>query len=81
MDQSIRLLGWLSDANMKSQIAAPIIGDVVDVGSNVVIIGPIAVGSRSKISAGLVVVKDVSLNSVNVDKHAKVIKIGVVSYD
>ncbi len=39
---------------------APIIGDHVDIGANVVILGPIRIGDRAVIGAGSVVVKDVA---------------------
>ena len=52
----------------------PILGDNVDIGSNVCIIGPILIGDNVKIGAGSVVVKDVPSNSVVVGNPAKVIK-------
>lgn len=44
--------------------AAPTIGDHVDVGPHVVIIGPISIGDRAVIGAGSVVTKDVASGSV-----------------
>ena len=53
---------------------APIIGDNVDIGSNVVILGPITIGEGSVIGAGSVVVKDVEPYSLVVGNPAKTIK-------
>jgi len=52
----------------------PIIGDNVEVGANVVIIGPINIGNNVTIGAGAVVVKDVPDNTVVVGNPARVIK-------
>lgn len=57
--------------------SAPVIGDDVDIGSNVVIIGPIRIGSNVTIGAGSVVVKDVQDNSVVAGNPAKIIKMKV----
>lgn len=54
--------------------SCPVIGDYVDIGSNVCIIGPITIGSNVKIGAGSVVVKDIPSNSIVVGNPAKVIK-------
>lgn len=54
---------------------APIIEDNVDIGSNVVILGPITIGRGSIIGAGSVVVKDVEPYSLVVGNPARVIKI------
>ncbi|NBA85277.1 serine acetyltransferase [Emticicia sp. CRIBPO] len=53
---------------------SPEIGNNVDVGSNVCIIGPIKVGNNVKIGAGSVVTKDIPPNSVVVGNPARVIK-------
>lgn len=56
--------------------AVPVIGDNVDIGSNVVIIGTVRIGNGAKIGAGSVVVKDVPAHAVVVGNPAKIIKIG-----
>lgn len=53
---------------------SPIIGNNVDIGSNVVIIGPITIGENSIIGAGSVVVKDVESNSIVAGNPVKLIK-------
>jgi putative colanic acid biosynthesis acetyltransferase WcaB len=53
-----------------SNSAAPIIGDNVDIGSNVCIIGNIRIGNNVKIGCGSVVVKNVSGNSLVVGNPA-----------
>lgn len=52
----------------------PRIGNCVDIGANVVIIGPVTIGNNVKIGAGSVVVKDIPDNSVAVGNPARVIK-------
>ena len=59
------------DGNYKS----PVIGDNVDIGANVVIIGEIEIGNNVIIGAGSVVVKSIPENSVVVGNPAKIIKI------
>lgn len=51
----------------------PTIGNHVDIGSNVCVIGPVIVGDNVVIGAGSVVVKDVPENSIVVGNPAKVI--------
>jgi putative colanic acid biosynthesis acetyltransferase WcaB len=58
-----------------SYSAAPKIGDNVDVGANVVIIGSIRVGNNAVIGAGSVVVKDVPDGAVVAGNPAKVIRL------
>ncbi|MCX7595969.1 MAG: serine acetyltransferase [Fischerella sp.] len=58
-----------------SYSASPIIGNNVDIGSNVVIIGAITVGDRAVIGAGSVVVKDVPEGAVVVGNPARIIRI------
>lgn len=53
---------------------SPIIEDNVDIGSNVVILGPIVIGTNSIIGAGSVVVKNVEPNSMVAGNPAKLIK-------
>lgn len=52
----------------------PIIGNKVDIGANVCIIGHIKIGDNVKIGAGSIVVKDIPSNSVVVGNPGKVIK-------
>ncbi|UBF27326.1 serine acetyltransferase [Kovacikia minuta CCNUW1] len=54
---------------------SPKIGNNVDIGSNVVIIGPITVGNNSVIGAGSVVVRDVPEGAVVVGNPARVLRI------
>lgn len=54
--------------------AAPKIGNNVDIGANVVIIGAITIGDNAVIGAGSVVVKDVPEGSVVVGNPARVIR-------
>ncbi len=51
----------------------PKIGNHVDIGANVCIIGPIKIGDNVKIGAGAVVVKDVPANSVVVGNPARIL--------
>ena len=52
----------------------PVIGNNVEVGSNVCIIGEVRIGNNVKIGAGSVVVKDVPDNSIVVGNPARIIK-------
>ncbi|PTX18522.1 putative colanic acid biosynthesis acetyltransferase WcaB [Pontibacter mucosus] len=58
-----------------SYSGSPIIGDNVEIGSNVCIIGEVRVGNNVRIGAGSVVVKDVPDNAVVVGNPARVVKI------
>lgn len=58
-----------------SYSASPKIGDNVDIGANVVIIGSITVGNNAVIGAGSVVVKDVPENAVIAGNPARIIRI------
>lgn len=63
-----------SKLNVESgKMESPIIEDYVDVGPHVVIIGPVRIGSNSKIGAGSVVVKDVPPFSIVAGNPARVI--------
>ena len=57
-----------------TQSACPMLGDGVDVGANVVIIGPVKIGARAGIGAGSVVVKDVPEGAVVAGNPARVIR-------
>ena len=52
---------------------SPIIGNNVEVGSNVVIIGPIKIGDNVTIGAGSVVVKDIPENSIVVGNPVRIL--------
>jgi len=52
----------------------PVIGDNVDIGSNVVIIGEIKVGDGSVVGAGSVVVKDVQIGVVVAGNPARILR-------
>jgi putative colanic acid biosynthesis acetyltransferase WcaB len=54
---------------------APVLGNNVDVGSNVVILGNITIGNNVSIGAGSVVVKDIPEGAVVVGNPARVIRI------
>lgn len=53
---------------------SPVIGNNVDIGANVCIIGPISIGSNVVIGAGSVVTKDIVSNSIAVGNPARIIK-------
>jgi putative colanic acid biosynthesis acetyltransferase WcaB len=53
---------------------SPIIGNNVELGSNVCIIGGVRIGNNVRIGAGSVVVKDIPDNSIAVGNPARVIK-------
>jgi putative colanic acid biosynthesis acetyltransferase WcaB len=53
---------------------SPEIGDNVDIGANVVILGSIKIGNNVIIGAGSIVVKDIPDNSVVVGNPAKIIR-------
>ena len=55
-------------------LGAPVIGNNVDIGANVVILGRVTIGDNTIIGAGSVIVKDVPSNSVILGNPAKVIK-------
>ncbi|GLB51556.1 putative colanic acid biosynthesis acetyltransferase wcaB [Neptunitalea chrysea] len=60
--------------NTKSGSNCPVIGNNVELGANVIIIGDINIGNNVVIGAGSVVVKDIPDNSVVVGNPARVIK-------
>lgn len=53
--------------------AAPIIGDDVELGVGVIVIGPVHVGAGARIGAGAVVVKDVPAGGVAVGNPARLL--------
>lgn len=57
-----------------SYSGSPIIGNNVEIGSNVVILGSITIGDNAVIGAGSVVVKDVPAGAVVVGNPARVIR-------
>ena len=57
-----------------SYSSCPVIGNNVDIGSNVCIIGPITIGNNVKIGAGSVVIKNVPDNVIVVGNPARIIK-------
>lgn len=57
-----------------SQGPSPVIGDFVEIGSNVVILGGITIGDYAKIGAGSIVVRDVPAGSVVVGNPAREIR-------
>lgn len=59
--------------------AAPIIGDDVDIGAHVVILGPITVGSGARIGAGSVVIKDVPAGATVVGNPARAIHLAATA--
>lgn len=61
----------LSDGSVSE---SPTIGNDVEIGCNVVILGPVTIGDRAVIGSGAVVVKDVPNNAVVVGNPAKIIR-------
>lgn len=61
--------------NAKHDGGAPIIGDGVDIGANVVIIGEIEIGNYAVIGAGAVVTKSIPPYAVVVGNPARIVKI------
>jgi putative colanic acid biosynthesis acetyltransferase WcaB len=62
------------DLNNKEDSDSPKIGNNVDIGSNVVIIGTIEIGDNVKIGAGSVVVKSLEANGIYAGNPAKLVK-------
>lgn len=65
----------LSDGSVSS---SPTIGDNVEIGCNVVILGPIEIGNNAVIGAGAVVVSDVPAHAVVAGNPAKVIRLNSI---
>jgi putative colanic acid biosynthesis acetyltransferase WcaB len=57
-----------------SYSGSPVLGNNVELGSNVCIIGAIKIGNNVRIGAGSVVVKDIPDNSIAVGNPARVIR-------
>ncbi|MHA6248471.1 serine acetyltransferase [Pontibacter sp. CAU 1760] len=57
-----------------SYTGSPVLGDNVELGSNVCIIGEVRIGNNVRIGAGAVVVRDIPDNSIAVGNPARVIK-------
>lgn len=53
---------------------SPVIGDNVEIGCNVCIIGEVKIGDNVKIGAGSVVIKDIPANSIAVGNPARIIR-------
>ena len=53
--------------------ASPVIGDDVELGANVVMVGPLHIGDGARIGAGAVVVKDVPPGGVAVGNPARLL--------
>lgn len=56
-----------------SYSGSPVVGNNVDIGANVCIIGEITIGDNVKIGAGSVVVKNIPSNSIVVGNPAKIL--------
>lgn len=54
--------------------ACPVLGNYVDIGANVCIIGGVNVGDNSTIGAGSVVIKDIPPNVVAVGNPARIVR-------
>ncbi|MET3978614.1 putative colanic acid biosynthesis acetyltransferase WcaB [Mucilaginibacter sp. UYP25] len=67
-------LGNKKSAEGDYNSGCPVIGDNVDIGANVCVIGPITIGNNVMIGAGSIVVKDVPSNCVIAGNPAKVLK-------
>jgi putative colanic acid biosynthesis acetyltransferase WcaB len=64
-----------SKVNIDGSITnCPVIGDNVDIGANVCIIGEVIIGNNVKIGAGSVVVKNIPDNCIVVGNPAKIIR-------
>lgn len=57
-----------------SYTGSPVLGDNVELGANVCIIGEVRIGNNVRIGAGAVVVRDIPDNSIAVGNPARVIK-------
>lgn len=66
-------IGNKQDKDGGYHVNCPVIGNNVDIGSNVCIIGNITIGDNVKIGAGSVVIKSVPANSVVVGNPGRII--------
>lgn len=57
-----------------SETASPVLGDGVELGVNVVVIGPVRIGDGARIGAGAVVTRDVPAGEVAVGNPARVLE-------
>jgi putative colanic acid biosynthesis acetyltransferase WcaB len=53
--------------------ASPTIGDDVELGANVVVVGPVTIGDGARVGAGAVVIKDVPAKAVAVGNPARIL--------
>ncbi|MFD0794954.1 serine O-acetyltransferase [Mucilaginibacter litoreus] len=72
--KNLKIRHCLTIGNKDGTNICPVIGDNVDIGANVCLIGAITIGNNVKIGAGSVVVKSIPAFSVAVGNPAKVIK-------
>lgn len=56
-----------------SASSSPVIGDDVEIGAGVVVVGPITIGDRARIGAGAVVIRDVPADAVAVGNPARIL--------
>ncbi|MFN0091974.1 MAG: serine acetyltransferase [Acidimicrobiales bacterium] len=56
-----------------TETACPVIGDDVELGANVVVVGPVSIGARARVGAGAVVVRDVPAGAVAVGNPARLL--------
>lgn len=61
--------------------ASPVIGDDVELGANVVLVGPLSIGNGARIGAGAVVVRDVPPGAVAVGNPARLLETDGVATD
>ncbi|MGR3274450.1 serine acetyltransferase [Acaryochloris marina NIES-2412] len=64
-----------------STSSSPIIGDNVEIGCNVVILGPIKIGNNAVIGAGAIVVSNVPEHAVVAGNPAKIIRLNSIHSD
>lgn len=75
---TIRQLTTFGNLGKKNPDALPFIGDNVDIGANVTIIGNIRIGNNVKIGAGAVIVKDVPDNCSVAGNPAYIVRLNGV---
>jgi serine acetyltransferase len=52
---------------------SPVIGDGVELGANVVVVGPVSIGDGARVGAGAVVIRDVPAGAVAVGNPARLL--------